>query len=119
MGARAVLWLAVCAGLGAVIAIIVLAVTVVSSVVHAVSNVATNPSIDWSCHHNGIAPEIYACAATTALPPGSTVWWLADGKAYHKGQLMTITVHRKEKVEAVLITPSGKQYSKGSKTLSP
>jgi hypothetical protein len=119
VGARAVLWLAVCAGLAAVTAIIVLVVTVASTIVHAVDNATTQPSITWSCHHNGIAPEIYACVATIALPPGSTVWWLADGKPYHKGMLMTITVKRKERVEAVLVTPSGKQYSKGTKTLTP
>ena len=119
MAARAVLWLTVLAGLGALVAIIVLAVNVVSTVVHAVGNATTEPSITWSCHHNGIAPNIYACVATIALPPGSTVWWLADGKPYHKGLLMTITVRHKERIEAVLITPAGKQYSKGSMTLKP
>jgi hypothetical protein len=119
IAARAVLWLTVLAGLGAVVAIIVLAVNVVSTVVHAVGNATTQPSITWSCHHNGIAPNIYACVATIALPPGSTVWWLADGKPYHKGLLMTITVRHKERIEAVLITPAGKQYSKGSMTLKP
>ncbi len=119
MGARIVLWLAIGAGLSAVIAIIVLAVSVVSRVVHAVDNAVASPSIEWSCHHNGVAPGVYACVATIALPPGSTVWWLANGKAYHRGLLMTITVHRKERVEAVLITPSGQQFSTGSKTLMP
>jgi len=119
VGARAVLWLAVGAGLAAVIALIVIVVTVVSTIVHAVGNAVTQPSITWSCHHNGAAPDIYACVATIALPPGSTVWWLADGKPYHKGMVMTITVKHKERVEAVLITPAGKQYSKGSKTLKP
>jgi hypothetical protein len=119
VGARAVLWLAVGAGLAAVIALIVIVVTVVSTIVHAVGNAATQPSIAWSCHHNGIAPDVYACVATIALPPGSTVWWLADGKPYHKGMVMTITVKHKERIEAVLITPAGKQYSKGSKTIKP
>jgi hypothetical protein len=77
------------------------------------------PSVTWTCAHQ--SPAVYQCEAKGS--PGTshwTVYWWVGGQKIGTGWTQVpLGIDKTEKVQAILVSPSGKSYPGPVKTLSP